>query len=56
LTPANTLFMKPSTRSLDEMKEQIQGYLQTQALDQAVQAKVKEVKADAKIDVVAPHL
>jgi len=45
-----------SKRGLDEVKEQIQGYLQTQALDQAVQAKVRELKADAKIDVVAPHL
>jgi peptidyl-prolyl cis-trans isomerase C len=45
-----------SKRSLDEVKDQIQGYLQTQALDQAVQAKVQELKANAKIDVVAPHL
>jgi len=45
-----------SNRSLDEMKEQISGYLQAQALDQAVQARVQELKADAKIDVVAPHL
>ncbi len=45
-----------STRSLDEVRDQLREYLKSQAVNQAVQAKVNELKAVAKIDVVAPHL
>ena len=45
-----------SERSFDEVKDQIAEYLKAQALDRAVQAKVKELREGAKIDVVTPHM
>ncbi len=45
-----------SERSFDEVKDQIAEYLKAQGLDQAVQAKVKELREGAKIEVVTPHM
>lgn len=45
-----------SKQSLDDVREQIQGFLASRALDQAVQSRLDELKAKAQIDVVAPHL
>jgi len=46
----------PSKRGIDEVKDQIKAYLNSRALDQAVQGRVAELKAAAKIDVLGPHL
>jgi peptidyl-prolyl cis-trans isomerase C len=45
-----------SKQSLDDVREQIEGFLSSRALDQAVQSRLDELKAEARIDVVAPHL
>ncbi len=45
-----------SKRGLEEVQDQIKAYLNSRALDQAVQGRVAELKAAAKIDVLAPHL
>ncbi|GAB4257754.1 MULTISPECIES: peptidylprolyl isomerase [Deferrisoma] len=40
----------------DEVKDNIAEYLKAKALDEAVQAKLAELRKSAKVDVVAPHL
>lgn len=45
-----------SKQGLDEVREQIEGFLASRALDQAVQSRLDELKAEAQIDVLAPHL
>ncbi len=43
-------------RSLDEVKEDIGGYLKARSLDEVVRAKVDELKKSAKIEMVASQL
>ncbi|GAB4260458.1 MAG: peptidylprolyl isomerase [Deferrisomatales bacterium] len=43
-------------QSLEEVAERIRSYLESRKLDEAVQAKVAELRKGAKIEVVAPHL
>ncbi len=42
-------------KKFDEVKDSIAQYLQARALDQAVQAKLAELRKSAKVDVVAPN-
>ncbi len=43
-------------QKFEDVKESIAQYLKARALDQAVQAKLAELRKSAKVDVVAPHL
>lgn len=43
------------TVGFEEVKDNISAYLKGRALDEAVQAKVQELKRDAKVELVAPH-
>jgi peptidyl-prolyl cis-trans isomerase C len=48
--------MEAGPQSYDRIKDQVEAQLANAALNNAVQAKILELRSTAKIDVVAPHL